>query len=439
MSRAWHVRPALPEDLAAIEAIAPVARADAERRRSIVDEVAAGEAFVAVVERAVVGYLALEHSFFGRAFIALVCVHPGHRRAGVGTALVRQAEEASRSERIFVSTNRSNTAMQALLERLGYERSGVVGDLDPGDPELFYSRLVRGAPEQESVAADRSDLGLIDVVRRSPHPEPWAEGDNIPWHEPGFSERMLREHLSQDHDAASRRSEKIDRHVAWIHDALLGGAPSSVLDLGCGPGFYAGRLAALGHRCRGVDFSPASIRHARGQAEAAGWNCTFVLGDVRQEDFGRAHDLAMMLFGELNVFTPDDARLILGKARAALRPGASLLLEPHTFDAVRSLGAQPPSWEAEPSGLFADAPHLVLSEHDWHAERRATTIRHYVVEAATGAVRRDAQTMQAYDEDEYRALLQGAGFDAVVMHRSLTGRDEDAESGLFVITATARG
>ena len=27
-------------------------------------------------------------------------------------------------------------------------------------------------------------------------PEPWDEGDNIPWNEPGFSRRMLREHLT---------------------------------------------------------------------------------------------------------------------------------------------------------------------------------------------------------------------------------------------------
>ena len=45
---------------------------------------------------------------------------------------------------------------------------------------------------------------LTDLVHRAPIPLPWAEGDNIPWHDPEFSQRMLREHLSQAHDAASR-------------------------------------------------------------------------------------------------------------------------------------------------------------------------------------------------------------------------------------------
>jgi hypothetical protein len=55
-------------------------------------------------------------------------------------------------------------------------------------------------------------MNLLDLIRRTGIPEPWSEGEKIPWDEPGFSERMLKEHLSQEHDAASRRSEKIGFH-----------------------------------------------------------------------------------------------------------------------------------------------------------------------------------------------------------------------------------
>ena len=70
---------------------------------------------------------------------------------------------------------------------------------------------------------------------------------------------MLREHLTQDHDAASRRLPIIDLHVAWIHRQVLGEKPSTILDLGCGPGFYTDRLSRLGHTATGLDFSPAAI------------------------------------------------------------------------------------------------------------------------------------------------------------------------------------
>jgi SAM-dependent methyltransferase len=280
-------------------------------------------------------------------------------------------------------------------------------------------------------------MHLLDVVGRSPRPEPWSEGDNIPWNEPAFSARMLREHLSQAHDAASRRGEKIDRQVAWIHGTLLSGAPARVLDLGCGPGLYAERLAALGHTCRGVDFSPASIRYARERAAEAGSACAYVEGDLRSADFGRDHDLAMLLYGELNVFSPDDARLILRKAHAALRPGGLLLLEPHTLEEIVQMGATPQTWWSSERSVYADIPHLVLMDRTPHADGRAVTIRYFVVDAATGGVERLAQTMQGHDQAGYRTLLEGVGFEDVVFHASLTGRDGDAETGLWGVTARA--
>lgn len=34
---------------------------------------------------------------------------------------------------------------------------------------------------------------ILDIIDRAPKPTPWSEGDNIPWNEPDFSERMLAE------------------------------------------------------------------------------------------------------------------------------------------------------------------------------------------------------------------------------------------------------
>lgn len=37
-----------------------------------------------------------------------------------------------------------------------------------------------------------------------------ADESKIPWDEPAFSQRMLENHLSQDHDWASRRRKQLD-------------------------------------------------------------------------------------------------------------------------------------------------------------------------------------------------------------------------------------
>ncbi len=89
----------------------------------------------------VIGYLALESSgFFGRDFIELVVVQEGHRRQGVGGALVASAFMAAASPTVFTSTNESNAPMRALLERDGWSLSGRLTGLDPNDPELVFFR-----------------------------------------------------------------------------------------------------------------------------------------------------------------------------------------------------------------------------------------------------------------------------------------------------------
>ncbi len=278
-------------------------------------------------------------------------------------------------------------------------------------------------------------MRLLDIIQRESRPRPWAEGDNIPWHDPAFSARMLAEHLSQEHDHASRRAATIDRHVDWIHNTILAGRPSRILDLGCGPGLYSHRLAALGHTCTGIDYSPASIAHAQQQADAGNLSCTFHLEDIRRAAFGAGYDLAMLIFGELNVFHPEDARLLLHKCHAALNTGGRLLLEPHTLPAIEQQGRQAATWFTSPSGLFSPAPHLVLTDHTWDAETQTATTRHYVLDAASDTATRYAQTMQGYSEDQYRHLLADCGFQSIVFYPGLAP-DAPVDPALCAILAT---
>ncbi|MFN8474890.1 MAG: class I SAM-dependent methyltransferase [Anaerolineae bacterium] len=278
-------------------------------------------------------------------------------------------------------------------------------------------------------------MHLIDIVRRPEPPQPWAEGDKIPWDEPGFSRRMLREHLSQAHDAASRRAATIDRHVDWIDRVILGHQPSRILDLGCGPGLYTERLARLDHRCVGIDFSPASIGYAAEKAETHELACRYIQADIRHADYGGGYDLVMLIYGELNVFRPEEAALILGKACAALRAGGRLLLEVSTFDSVRRRGRSGLTWWTADRGLFSDSPHIVLKESAWDEPVAAATERYYVVGAEDGGVTRYAATTLAYTEAQYGELVRAAGFRNLAFFLSFGGEIGAAPEDFFVILA----
>jgi SAM-dependent methyltransferase len=281
-------------------------------------------------------------------------------------------------------------------------------------------------------------MKISDLIARSPIPVPWEEGDNIPWNDPAFSERMLEEHLTQEHDAASRRTEVIEEHVHWIHDYLLAEQPSRILDLGCGPGLYANRLTQMGHSLTGVDFSPASIRYARQQAEKDGLNIEYIESDIRQADYGGPYDLAMLIFGEFNVFRPADAALILEKMHSALKPGGMLLLEPQNLSAIQRAKSEPPIWRSYHKGLFSDRPHLFLHEYFYDGRSQTVTTRYWVIDAETAEVTRYAQTAQGYVDGDLEGLLQRQGFEQVTFYPALAPKESEARQEFFGLTAVRR-
>jgi SAM-dependent methyltransferase len=274
---------------------------------------------------------------------------------------------------------------------------------------------------------------LAELIARSVPPLPWAEGDNIPWHEPGFSSRMLAEHLSQEHDLASRRLPQIDRQVAYFHASVLAGRPGRVLDLACGPGLYLNRLGGLGHRGRGIDFSPASIEHAI--ATRPSLAVEYDEADIRTADFGSGYDLVLLLYGQFNVFPRRTAAAILRRAFDALLPGGSIVVEPQTYAHVERTGKRPRSWSAHVAGLFSAEPHLLLNESFWDERLRTATERFHVVDAAGGDVTSYAMSNEAYPEAEIRDALVAAGFDDVATVDSRSGL---GGNGLLVATGLRR-
>jgi hypothetical protein len=196
-------------------------------------------------------------------------------------------------------------------------------------------------------------------------------------------------------------------------------------------------LAALGHDCVGIDFSPASIEYARKSKPRGGGNCQFRLEDIRTAIYGSGFDLVMLIFGEFNVFRPEEAREILCRANGALSRAGQIVLEPSTYDAIRAEGKLARSWSSASSGLFglfSDRPHLYLTEHFWDDDAHVATTRYFVVET-DGCVTGYAASAQAYSDEKFRTLLAGAGFVDVRSYPSLMGGPDPDMMGLTVFVA----
>ena len=139
------IRLAKQEDIQEIMKFDHVVRIEGgkDRRDFIKRSVLNKRCYVAVSKEKPIGYIVLEYNwFYFDAFISMLYIKDDLRRKGIGSELMKYIENKCKTKKLFTSTNQSNKPMQSLLKKLEYERSGIIHNLDPDDPELIYFKKI---------------------------------------------------------------------------------------------------------------------------------------------------------------------------------------------------------------------------------------------------------------------------------------------------------
>ncbi len=255
---------------------------------------------------------------------------------------------------------------------------------------------------------------LWKVHHRSSQPVPWTQGGNLPWNEPVFSERMLREHLDESHGAASRVEAERAMQIEWLWQKLRLQAGAQLFDVTCGPGLYAVEFARQGCTVTGMDFSPASIAYARDLAlsEGVATQCVFVEQDVRQMDYSEANfDAAILLYGQLAVFTRSEAQVLLANVAQSLKAGGKLCIE--LLDQNKVDKTDNTWWFTDDTGLWGDKPFLHLGERFWDEAEETSIERYYIIYLETGELTEISLCDQTYAPETMIQMLKQAGFQSV--------------------------
>jgi len=110
---------------------------------------------------------------------------------------------------------------------------------------------------------------------------------------------------------------------------------SRVLDIPCGTGRHALRLARRGASVLGVDVTEEYLKEARRKGARVP-NARFVRGDMRRIPLAGEFDAAINLWTSFGYFADpvDDHKTLLGVARA-LKPGGLFLIDMLDFDAAK--------------------------------------------------------------------------------------------------------
>lgn len=140
------IREAKSSDQERILTLDRIAEGDQSRASFIARAVQLHTCVLAENANELIGYAVLEYTFYEQGFVSMVYVAEPARRRGVGRSLLENLEKRCSRPKLFTSTNESNREMKSLLMSLGYTASGVIYNLDPGDPELvFFKKLEKNA------------------------------------------------------------------------------------------------------------------------------------------------------------------------------------------------------------------------------------------------------------------------------------------------------
>ena len=137
-----HVEEAVEADLNALCAIDRLVIGSSEPRSFLSSAIAARRCYKAVLGGEAVGFMVVEKGLYGHAFISFMIVHPGHRRAGIASALIDYAESIAPTDKLFTSTSTGNIEMQRLCEALGFVRSSSIDNLEGDDSEIVFYKTV---------------------------------------------------------------------------------------------------------------------------------------------------------------------------------------------------------------------------------------------------------------------------------------------------------
>ena len=275
------------------------------------------------------------------------------------------------------------------------------------------------------ISALDSLLSILAELQQKP--APFTPGEPLFWDDPHISSQMLAAHLNPDIEAASRRPETIARSVAWLISSLNLKPGDAVLDLGCGPGLYAFRLAQAGMRVTGVDYSRRSIEYATTFAREQGLDIHYRHENYLEIEDVNLYDAVLLIYGDFCPLNPEQRATLLKNVHRALKPGGWFVLDVTTREHRKQSGNRN-NWYTTESGFWKPGPHLALEEGFDYPEQ-SLWLDQYVVIEADGTISVYRNWFQDYTPETITVELEEGGFAVKGLWGDLSGQPNTPESG----------
>lgn len=251
-------------------------------------------------------------------------------------------------------------------------------------------------------------MNLNSILKLSSRPEIYTPGTHVMWIDKYISKQLLQIHLDSNIDLASRKETTIIKTVNWIL-SQTDGRILNILDLGCGPGLYAERLADRGHAVTGIDFSKESISYARSRAEKAGSEIVYRNENYLEMELPEdEYDLVIMIFTDFGVLSQEERFVLLKKIRKSLKSGGMFI-----FDVLNDKNwkekASQRSWECSKGGFWSPEAYLALSESFIYEDEKVI-LNNHIIAGEESALKLYRFWIHFFSHDDLSGILAKIGF-----------------------------
>lgn len=251
------------------------------------------------------------------------------------------------------------------------------------------------------------------------------------WNDQYTSTQMLQYHLNPDLAVASRQHTFIDSSVAWLKRHFDLTSKSKVCDFGCGPGLYTSRLAEIGCKVTGIDFSEHSIGYAKEQAAQNGHNIHYLNQNYLEFVPTENYDLVTMIMCDFCALNPQQRQEMLTKMAKMLKDDGAVVLDVYTHQGYyereevaeygfRSLHGfwSPNDYYGFQNTFKYDDEHVVLDKYSNFEAEREWVVYNW---------------LQYFDLPTLTAEVQAAGLRVAEIYADVSGSPHNGEGSEMAV------
>lgn len=284
-------------------------------------------------------------------------------------------------------------------------------------PNDYFQSCVPTYPLCDQVRKDKTMKNLLDIV--SKRPGLFEQSPKNIWDDEYISKNMLKAHLDETVDSATRTKEFVESSVEWISRLMPPQKYPFLLDLGCGPGIYAELFYRRGYHVSGIDLSDRSITYAKKSARDQKLDIHYSRGDYTKMDFCCRYNLITLIYCDFGVLPADQRRILLTKVYNSLLPGGVFVFDvftPLRFQEARETR----NWEVCEKGFWDEKLCLTLQSF-YRYDEDHTILNQYVTVTENNLsyynVWEHTFTLKELEQD-----LQKAGFGRISFYGDAAGR-----------------